>query len=304
MKLDENLNINIIKDGKLKIIYDFYKTDLAKKIKTTPTQKNHWQNIKTNSVTLGVNVLLIQKANQNILIDTGIGTRSNYSDLKKYKIEQPRTLLSNLKSDYNLSPGDIDYVILTHLHFDHTGGSVKQKEKETNELVPTFPKAKYFVSKEEFDYAIEKSKEEDNTSFFKENFTPLLKENKLEIIEYKNLEKKKIFNLSKNISIHLAGGHTKGFQYVKISSSSSNDKQTIYFVGDIIPTPWHVNNRTFPGVDHDEEQLLKVKQELLEEISNNEEGIIIFQHSPSFTMGKIIRTKENKIFRIQRVKQI
>ena len=297
MKLEENLHINIINDGKIKIIYDFYKEDLSNRLKKSSKKDNdHWKNIKTNSVTLGVNVLLIQKDNKNILIDTGIGTRTDYSFLKKYKIEQPRTLLSNLKNEYNLQPEDINFVILTHLHFDHSGGCTKE---EKGKLIPTFPNAKYLVSKLEYDYALEQSKKENNTSFFDENFIPLEKTDQLEIIDYKALNED-YFQLLDNISIHLVGGHTKGLQYVKITSS---ENKTIYFVGDIIPTPWHVNNRTFPGVDYDEEQLLKVKKELLEEIVENE-GIIIFQHSPSFTMAKIVESNRDETYKVRRIKEL
>ena len=94
-----------------------------------------------NRIKLITRNLLLQKKGRNILIDTGMGGKWDDKSRTIYDID-PRISIESELLKAGLVPEDITDVILTHLHFDHTGGSTKI---ENGKLVPTFPKAKYYV---------------------------------------------------------------------------------------------------------------------------------------------------------------
>src|SRR5512140_3136039 len=97
-----------------------------------------------NRIKLTARTLLLQRKGRNILIDTGMGNKWDDKSKTIYDIDQTKASIESELSKVNLVPEDITDVILTHLHFDHTGGSTKI---ENGRLVPTFPAAKYYVQK-------------------------------------------------------------------------------------------------------------------------------------------------------------
>ena len=88
----------------------------------------------------------------NLLIDTGIGSKREVEEGRSYGFEMPRQLLPGL-SELGLAPDDITHVINSHLHFDHCGGNTRYDDE--GNIVPTFPKATYFLSRGEFECAKE-----------------------------------------------------------------------------------------------------------------------------------------------------
>jgi glyoxylase-like metal-dependent hydrolase (beta-lactamase superfamily II) len=90
-----------------------------------------------NRILMGLNPLLIRTPEMNVLVDTGIGDKHDEKARKIYAINRDETLLSSLAS-HGLEPGDIDVVVLTHLHFDHSGGNTFVSGPGA-EPQPTFP---------------------------------------------------------------------------------------------------------------------------------------------------------------------
>ena len=105
-----------------------------------------------NRIDLALRSLLIMGNKRNILVDNGIGTK--FSDKYKsiYKIDHSKYNLESSLKKYNLEVGDITDVILTHLHFDHAGGSTY---KENGEIKLTFPNAEYYVQKANYKWAMQ-----------------------------------------------------------------------------------------------------------------------------------------------------
>ncbi len=99
-----------------------------------------------NRVTLATRNLLLISDDKKILIDTGMGTKWDEKSKEIYRIDQTLNI-ENAIIQQGLRTEDITDVILTHLHFDHTGGSTKI---ENGKLFPTFPNAKYFRAEEKF----------------------------------------------------------------------------------------------------------------------------------------------------------
>ena len=186
-----------------------------------------------NRVTLATRNLLLISDDKKILIDTGIGTKWDDKLKEIYRIDQTLNI-ENAIIQQGLRTEDITDVILTHLHFDHTGGSTKN---ENGKLFPTFPNAKYFVQKKNFEWAMNPS-DRDKGSYIKENFEPLVKEGVLNLVDGE-------IDFDENISFKIINGHTFGQQMIKISDSES----TVLYCSDLIPFVSHIRIPYVMGYD-------------------------------------------------------
>ncbi len=128
-----------------------------------------------NFITAGLNSLLIRTGKQNILVETGMGNKLPDKMVKVYG--QPAKLLENLQAA-GVAPDEIDIVINTHLHFDHCGwNTIRQGDR----VVPTFPKAKYYVQEGEWQHAQEQHIR-DAISYISDNYNPLIKAGQMQLL--------------------------------------------------------------------------------------------------------------------------
>lgn len=129
-----------------------------------------------NYCTAGLNSLLIRTDKQTVLVETGMGNKLSERMIKFYG--QPAKLLENLSSA-GIAPEDIDIVINSHLHFDHCGwNTVRDKN---GKIVPTFPRAKYYAPRGEWEYARHPS-ERDSISFISDNYDPLVESGQMTLL--------------------------------------------------------------------------------------------------------------------------
>src|SRR5438067_1943792 len=127
-----------------------------------------------NRVPTGLNSVLIRTGDKNILIETGVGNKLPEKMARIYG--QPAKLLEKLGAA-GVSPDDIDIIINSHLHFDHCGwNTIRQGDK----LVPTFPKAKYYVQEGEWKHAHENQR--DSVSYLHENYDPLIESERMQLL--------------------------------------------------------------------------------------------------------------------------
>ena len=163
--------------------------------------KQLWHNLNPaddkNLCNWAMRCLLIQSENRNILIDTGIGNKQSEKFFSHYHLNGDYSLDVSL-NNAGLTPQDITDVILTHLHFDHCGGAVKEVD---GELVPYFENAQYYVTQEQWDSAMNPNPRE-KASFLKENFEPLAKHNKVQFVRQGD-------KIAGVIDIHVFYGHHK-----------------------------------------------------------------------------------------------
>src|SRR3989344_7307622 len=189
--------------------------------------KNIWQKSNPsdseNRIDMALRILLIQGNGKNILVDTGIGDKWDEKYSKIYRISHARHSLKKALSEHNLEPRDITDIILTHLHFDHAGGTTYQ---EGGKLKLQFPNATTYVQKEQWEWALQPT-EKDRASFLKENILPL-QAGKLKLLQGET-------ELFPGIHILLSHGHTQAHQVVKVTDG----KKTVIFCGDLIPTASH-----------------------------------------------------------------
>jgi glyoxylase-like metal-dependent hydrolase (beta-lactamase superfamily II) len=223
-----------------------------------------------NRVKLSTRHLLLESKSKKILIDTGMGSKWDEKLRNIYAVDESRSMNSAL-AQKGLKAEDITDVILTHLHFDHTGGSTVLAN---GKLDPAFPNASYFVQKQNFDWARNPS-DRDKGSYIKENFIPLYEEGVLNFI---------IGNakFDDEIEFIVINGHTFGQQMVKISDSSN----TILFCSDLMPFVSHIPLPYIMGYDLQPLVTLEEKKKYLKRVLD-ENWKLFFGHDPDVAFATI-----------------
>lgn len=215
---------------------------------------------EVNRVALATRNLLLVSDSKKILIDTGMGNKWDEKSKAIYRIDDNLSIEGALKQK-GFTPEEITDVILTHLHFDHTGGSTKY---ENEKLIPSFPNAQYYVQKQNFDWAINPS-ERDRGSYLKENFEPLAKEGILNLLTSNQFDE--------NISFEIINGHTFGQQMIKISDGST----TLLYCADLLPFASHIRLPYIMAYDLQPLVTLAEKKKYLQQ-ALDENWILFFEH--------------------------
>jgi len=225
---------------------------------------------EANRVRLATRNLLLESDSKKIIIDTGMGNKWDDKARNIYAIDKSSSMNSAL-AQLGLKAEDITDVILTHLHFDHSGGSTIIKDGKHE---PAFPNANYFVQKQNFDWA-RISSDRDKGSYIKENFIPLFEEGVLNFI---------IGNakFDDEIEFIVINGHTFGQQMVKISDGTN----TFLFCADLIPFYSHIPLPYIMGYDLQPLVTLEEKKKLLKR-ALEENWKLIFGHDPEIAFASV-----------------
>lgn len=188
-----------------------------------------------NRIDLATRVLLIEGNGRKILVDTGNGTKWDDKYRAIYKIQSgDRDLIDTLHSR-GIEPNNITDVLLTHLHFDHAGGATVM---ENGDLLPTFPKATYYVQESNWKWANEPT-EKDAGSYRQENFVPLKEHKVLELVRGE-------VEIFPGIQLVISDGHSKGQQLPLITG----DGKCLFYCGDLVPTAAHLSMPWVMGYDN------------------------------------------------------
>ena len=234
-----------------------------------------WQKLipadESNRIQLGLNSLLIDTGEKKVLVDTGIGENlpSKYAEF--YSPRRISGLFGELKKN-NMQPEDIDYVINTHLHFDHSGGNTV-KDEEGN-FHPAFSNAEYVIQEKEWNNAIQ-PKGRDKPSYMDYLYFPIEREDQLHLVEGEE-------EILPGITVMPATGHTTGHQIVRVQSGNS----TLFFLGDLIPTALHVHLPYIMGYDQHPAETFESKERFLEK-AVKKGWIVAFNHDPNHFFGRI-----------------
>jgi len=229
------------------------------------------------SSAIGIDPVFVTNGIHNIIIDCGLGWgldhKSSYTDTSN--------VVSNLNI-FETDPEKIDYVILTHLHYDHSAGSTFVGPGL--KTMATFPNAVYIVHQLEWEHALSQVDVKSQTPGAQYNLDEM----------YKLVAEKRIRFISDDrqevipgVEIIHTGGHTPGHMVVKISSAN----EVAFYPGDLIPTEFHLNVMTPSQMDFDPVQSKKAKTVLLREAFNSG-AVILFYHSLFRKSGKIGRDEE------------
>ena len=232
-----------------------------------------------NRISLGLNCLLIHAGRKNILVDTGLGDKEDAKFQEMFAVERIPTLRDSLKMQ-GLTPEDIHMVVNTHLHFDHAGGNTV---RENGAIVPTFPRAKYFVQRGEYEDAA-RANERTRASYRRENFTPVAHVDQWEFMDGET-------ELVPGVSVVVTEGHTRHHQSIKIESEG----QIAFYLGDLIPTVSHLPLPYIMGYDLYPLQTLETKRWVLDR-ALSENWLLVFEHDPRVLMGRVRKDIEGKFY--------
>lgn len=261
-------------------IFEVFEDGMFRKIDASDiTAGKSDSELPRNSTPVGIDPILIRDGKHNILLDTGLGwgldSKSNYVDT------------SNLKTNldiFGLTPADITHVVLSHLHFDHAAGSSYVDDQTTTQ--PTMSYANYFLQKLEWLYAVQRVGEKNpvqGADYDLDEMYKLYAEEKLVLIT------DTYFELVPGITLIRTGGHTPGHQIVKIQSEG----ETAYYLGDLVPTEYHLNHYGMKNLDIDPLQSKKAKTLLLRQ-AVKEKATLLFYHSIHTKAGRLVHDEEHR----------
>jgi len=218
-----------------------------------------------NRILLAMRTLVIQGEGKTILVDAGIGTKFDEKYSRIYDIDHSDyDLLRSLKAK-GISREDITDVLITHLHFDHIGGATYMDENQQLQL--TFPNATFHVQGEQWHWANNPA-EKDRASFIKDNFELMRESGKLNEL----CGPGPVFQ---DIEVLVMYGHSHGMQLPKIS----DNKNTLLYCADLIPTASHISLPYIMGYDNNPLVTLEEKKRLLPKVVEDS-WTLVFEHDP------------------------
>ena len=230
-----------------------------------------------NRINLAMRCILLDNGKSRVLIETGIGNKCSDKFKKMFKIKQHKSTLSNTLSNYGYLKEDVTHIILTHLHFDHAGGC--SDFDDNGKIVPSFPNAKYYVSRENWDAALNPNPK-DKASYLSENYMCLIENEVLEFISNNS-------PALEGVSTYPVNGHTYGQQLVKVTS----ENDSLVFCSDLIPLKSHIRLPWIMGYDLNASLSLKEKEVFLD-MASEKDWTLFFYHDPETIAIKI--KKEDK----------
>ncbi len=206
---------------------------------------------KNNMIAISMRSLLVVDGKRRILFDNGIGDKQDHKFFSHYYLFGEDSLAGSLAA-LGLTPDDITDMVLTHLHFDHCGGSVRRNE-DRSKLLTVFQNARYWVSRSQWDLALEPNRLE-RASFLKENFEPIRDSGQLELFDRE-------FELTPNVQIRLFDGHSVG-QAIGLVNYRG---RTLVNTADLIPLVGNISMSWVCGYDTQPLVSLNEKADFLKE---------------------------------------
>ncbi len=231
-----------------------------------------------NRILLDTNCVLVRTSDSLGLIDTGYGGKVPAKHRQRYALENGSPLARNLAA-VGVTPNEVDWVILTHLHFDHAGGATLRNED--GHLCPMFPRARHFVQQHEWNDAMSDFPELTG-AYYPDDFAPLEQAGLLELID-DDVE------IAPGVTTQLTGGHTRGHQIVRIESAGDS----AVCLADICPTVAHLPTFWTMAYDQFPLEVRRIKPTILNDIADHQR-VALFSHDPHITAARILRDSDNE----------
>lgn len=222
---------------------------------------------ENNMCSWAMRSLLIEDGNRLMLIDAGIGDKQNEKFFSHFYRYGNDSLHGNL-AKLGFHASDVTDVFLTHLHFDHCGGSIEWKDSKSG-YRPTFPSATYWSNEKHWLWATEPNPHE-KASFLSENILPIQASGQLKFIVRNGDFMEKVFP---NMDVLFVDGHTESMMIPHIKYK----EKTLVFMADLLPSVGHIPLPYVMGYDTRPLITLKEKASFLEN-SARENHVLFLEH--------------------------
>ncbi len=227
-----------------------------------------------NRIPLNMRCLLLEGEGRVILIDDGLGDKYDDKFADIYAVDYSEMELHRSLRAAGFDASDVTDVILTHLHFDHAGGSTR---REGDRLKVTFENARHHVQRKHWEWAMHPNARE-RASFLKENLEPLAASGQLHLLDGDA-------ELFPGVEVLTVNGHTEAQQLVKVSDA----EKTLVFAADLLPTTAHLGLPWIMAYDVRPLVTLSEKEAFLE--AAVEGGWrLFFEHDPETAVAGLRRT--------------
>jgi glyoxylase-like metal-dependent hydrolase (beta-lactamase superfamily II) len=246
----------------------FFKLDGGAMFGVVP--KSLWSKVhppdENNLCSWALRCWLIEDNGKLILVDNGIGDKQDARFFSHYYLHGDDSLDKSLAAR-GFHRDDITDVLLTHLHFDHCGGSII---REGDQLVPAFRNAVYWSNSRHWKWATEPNDRE-KASFLKENILPIQESGQLRFVDQAG----GAGAILPGLSTRLVYGHTDAMMLPQITYKG----QTIVFMADLLPSVDHIPMPWIMAYDMFPLTTLAEKKVFLEEaVAGN--YVLFFEHDP------------------------
>lgn len=247
---------------------------------------------ENNLCSWALRCLLIEDEGRLILVDNGIGDKQDAKFFSHYYLHGDDTLDGSL-AKYGFHRDDITDVILSHLHFDHCGGSII---RQGDELLPAFKNATYWCNERHWKWATEPN-EREKASFLNENILPIKSSGQLKMVPMPDWNTTEFSN---NITLRFVHGHTDAMMLPQINYKD----RTVVFMADLLPSAGHIPLPYVMAYDMFPLTTLQEKKMFLHEAVENN-YILFFEHDLHNECCDLVQTERGiragKYFKIEEV---
>ena len=230
-----------------------------------------------NRITLAARCLLLEGRDRLILIDNGLGPPPSEKFADIYAVDQEHSELHASLEEAGFEAGEVTDVILTHLHFDHCGGTTWRDEQGDWQL--TFEHARHHVQRAHWEWA-RTSNPKEKASFRAENLDPLADSGTVKLVDGRQ-------EILDGIEALPVNGHTEAQQMIKISDGDD----TLVYVADLLPTTHHLKAAWTMAYDVRPMATIEEKADFLDE-AEREGWTLFFEHDPDTAIADLERTEE------------
>ncbi|HLG88035.1 MAG TPA: MBL fold metallo-hydrolase [Alphaproteobacteria bacterium] len=236
---------------------------------------------RTNELFISFHSFVLEAGGRRILVDACHGNDKRRTGNIAYADSMRTDYLTNL-ANAGFAPEDIDIVLCTHLHYDHVGWNTRL---ENGRWVPTFPNARYLMTKIDFDHFSRlpaNTPESHHAAAFEDSVLPVVRAAQADLLAAADVPS---FDLSRGVRLELAPGHTPGSIVVHLQ----NDFGRAILSGDVIHHPLQIFQPALHVEgEHDSAQATRTREMLIEQCAETG-ALLLPAHFPAPTAGKIVR---------------